>query len=167
MSSLESFDIRYSIQEDVSFMEQWLSTSKEREPFSFETNQETLQALNNWIGFAKYKASLTGIIDHRPCAVGTLFLMPYKKVSHHASFYLIVDPQLRRQGIGTSMVRNLLHLGKTRFRLESLHAEIYEPNGLISLLKKLNFQMFARQESFMQIEGHSHARVLMEHFFHE
>lgn len=161
----EGFDIRYSEASDLPFLENWFSDPKEREPFPFETDGETGDALKNWIGFAKYKASLTGTVAGAPCAVGTLFLMPYRKVAHHAGFYLVVDPDFRRRGIGASMVRNLMHLAKTRFRLEGLHAEIFEPNGLISVLARLGFETYARQENFVRIDGRRHPRRLMEVFF--
>ena len=64
----------------------------EREPFPFETDSETEEVLKNWIGFARFKAALTGTLSDAPCAMGTLLLMPYRKVAHHGSFYLIVDP---------------------------------------------------------------------------
>jgi putative acetyltransferase len=160
-----NFDIRYSVSEDLSFLQGWFANPVERNPFPFETDIETEEVLKNWIGFARYKAGLTGILGEVPCAIGTLLLMPYRKVAHHGSFYLIVDPQHRRKGIGTSMVRNLLHLAKTRFNLESISVEIYDPNPILPILEKNRFELFARQENFVKIEGKSHARILMEHFF--
>lgn len=158
------FDIRFSALEDLSSLNEWFSdpASCDDYPFGFNEREE---ALKNWIGFSKFKASLTGTIKNRPCAIGTLFLMPYRKVAHHCSFYLIVDPAERRKGIGTSMVRNLLHLAKNRFRLESVHAEIYEPSALLPILEKLNFGLFARQDNFVKLNGCSRARLLLEHFF--
>jgi putative acetyltransferase len=158
------FDIRFSSMDDLSSLRDWFSTPASCEPFPFGF-EEREEALKNWIGFSKFKASLTGVIQDKPCAIGTLFLMPYKKVAHHCSFYLIVDPALRGRAIGTSMVRNLLNLAKTRFRLESVHAEVYEPNPILSILKKLHFESFAYQENFVKIGGKPHARNLLEHFF--
>lgn len=162
----EDFDIRYSSLDDLSFLERCFSDLKEREPFPFESDHETQESLKNWIGFSRYFASLTGTLSEEPCAVGTLFLMPYRKVAHHASFFLIVDPKFRRRGIGTSMVRNLMHLSKTRFRLESLHVEFYEPNEPFrALLEVLNFKPFAVQDHFFKMGSTMRPRVLMEHFF--
>ena len=48
--------------------------------------------------FAAGAASLTATINHVPCGIGTLFLMPYKKVAHHCLFKLIVDPHWQRKG---------------------------------------------------------------------
>lgn len=159
-----SFDIRYTEMEDLPFLEKWFEDPKELEPFPFDEHLKK-DALKNWIGFSRFQASLTGTVDGVPCAVGTLFLMPYRKVAHHCSFYLIVDPKHRRKGFGYSMVKNLLHLAKMRFRLESVHVEVFEPNPLLSILKRLQFHSFARQEGFVELQGKMHARVLLEHFF--
>lgn len=161
MSDLSGFDIRFSELNDLPFLQNWLSTPESCDPFPFGFDERE-DALKNWIGFSKFKASLTGTLDGVPCAIGTLFLMPYKKVAHHCSFYLVVDPAHRRKGIGSAMVRNLLHLAKTRFRLESVHVEIYEPSLLLPILQKQGFEQFARQENF--VEGRR-ARILLEHFF--
>lgn len=164
MIPLPEFDIRYSTLEDLSFLEEWFKDPSACDDYPFN-NAEKEESLKNWMGFAKYKASLTGMINEVPCAIGTLFLMPYRKVAHHCSFYLIVDPAHRRKGIGTSMVRNLLHLAKTRFRLESVHVEIYEPSALLPILIKEGFEQFVRQENFVKTNGCGRARLLLEHFF--
>ncbi len=161
---LEEFDIRFSTLEDIDPLMSWFSLPGATDDFAFD-EEEMEPALKNWIGFAKYKASLTGLWKGEPCAIGTLFLMPYRKVAHHCSFYLIVDPQHRRKGIGSSMVRNLLHLAKTRFRLESVHIELFEPSPLLSIVQKQQFELFARQEDYVNMNGCSRARLLLEHFF--
>jgi putative acetyltransferase len=161
---IPDYDIRYSEINDLSHLERWFLDEASCDDFPFGFNERT-DALKNWIGFSRFKASLTGTIGEVPCAIGTLFLMPYKKVAHHCSFYLIVDPEHRRKGVGTSMVRNLLHLAKTRFCFESVHVEIYEPSKLLSILQKLQFERFARQENYVKIEGCGRPRLLLEHFF--
>ncbi len=166
MNSLD-FDIRFSEYDDMAYLSSWVSYPEGCDPFPFML-EEKEDALRNWIGFAKYKASLTGLFQGTPCAVGTLFLMPYLKVSHQCSFYLIVDPEHRRKGIGTAMVRNLLHLAKSRIRLESIQAEIFLPNPIEMVLEKLGFHPFARQEDFVRIDPEqSRARLLMECLLNE
>lgn len=164
MIPIPDYDIRFSEESDLKEMERWFSDIQACEGFPFGFEEKT-DALKNWIGFSRYRASLTGLIQDQPCAIGTLFLMPYKKVAHHCSFYLFVDPDHRRKGIGTSMVRNLLHLAKTRFRLESVHAEVFEPNPILSILQKNQFEVFARQENYVKIEECGRARILLEHYF--
>lgn len=166
MKPPEHFDIRFSEMGDLDAMTRWFSLPFACDPFPF-SEEEAPEALKNWIGFSRFKASLTGTLQGAPCAVGTLFLMPYRKVAHHCSFYLIVEPEARSQGVGRAMVRNLLHLAKSRFRLESVHCEVFEPATIRPLLESLGFSLFARQEKFVkQKDGTYHARLLMEHFFH-
>lgn len=159
------FDIRYSTLEDLAALQEWFADPREREPFPFETDSETEDSLKNWIGFSKVQSSLTGELGNTICAIGTLFLMPYRKVAHQCSFYIIVAPVARRRGIGSSMVKNLLHLAKTRFRLESVHVEMIEPSHLEPILKRQGFTVFAKQDDFMKVNHRSRSRILMEHFF--
>jgi putative acetyltransferase len=161
---IPDYDIRYSDLDDLAILKKWFEDPSVCDDFSFG-NEEKEEALKNWIGFSRFKASLTGMIKGKPCAVGTLFLMPYKKVSLHCSFQLFVAHEHRRKKIATSMVRNLLNLAKTRFKLESVHVEIYAPNPLIDLVKKLGFEEFAVQENYVKINGVGRPRVLLEHFF--
>lgn len=162
---LPGYDIRFTELDDLGYLSLWLSLPNACDDFPFNEHEKD-EALKNWIGYSKYHASLTGTVDNVPRAIGTLFLMPYRKVAHHASFYVIVDPEFRRKGIGTSIVRNLIHLAKTRFRLESLHVEIFPPSSLQGILERLGFQEFARQENFVKFDnGTTRPRVLLEHFF--
>ena len=156
-------DIRYSELEDLHSLKEWFAEPAAADPFPFGFAEKE-DALSNWIGFSKYQASLTAVIGGQPVAVGTLFLMPYRKVSHHASFYLIVAPAYRRQGIGTSMVRNLMHLAKSRFRLEVLHGELFEPSPLEALLERLSFTLFARQENYVHLDAGPRARRIYGRF---
>ena len=161
MIPIPGFDIRYSAPEDLAYLQEWFQAPSTCDDFPFNAIEKE-EALKNWIGFAKYHASLTGTIDDVPCAIGTLFLMPYRKVAHNCSFYLIVDPAHRRRGIGASMIQNLLNLAKTKFRLEVVHVEIYEPSPLLPLLIKLGFEQFVRQENFVKMNGQHRARLLLE-----
>ena len=163
MSLLPSFDIRYSELEDLAYLQEWFSepSSCDEYPFGFDERED---ALKNWVGFSRFKASLTGIVDNRPCGIATLFLMPYKKVMHQCSFYCMVDPQHRRKGVGLSLIRNILHLAKNRFRLEGVYAEVFQP---MPILEKLDFHLFARQENYIKIDGCFRPRLLLEHWFGE
>ncbi len=156
-------DIRYSEMEDLQYLKEWFSEPRASEafPFGFEERED---ALNNWIGFSKYKASLTATMGERPVAIGTLFLMPYRKVAHQASFYLMVAPADRKQGIGTSVIRNLMHLAKSRFSLEALYVELFEPSLLPTILERLSFELFARQENYVHFANQQRARRIYGRF---
>lgn len=156
---MDNFDIRYSEETDLPYLKEWFETpgSCSEFPFGEEVKNE---ALTNWMGFSRYRAGLTATIEGVPCGIGTLFLMPYRKVAHHCSFYLMVAPAHRRKGIGMALVRNLIHLSKQRFRLEAIHVEIFEPNYLEPILERLGFTRYARQENYVHEHGKQRARLI-------
>jgi ribosomal protein S18 acetylase RimI-like enzyme len=156
------YDLRYTYLTDTFYLKKWLSHPGMLHWFPMSEGKEVEDAVQCWMGFCRYSASLTATLNNAPCAIGTLFLMPYQKVSHHTLFKIIVDPEQRRKGIGTSLVRNLKHLAKNYFRLELIHTEVFEGNPLIPLLHKLDFTEFGRQEHYVK-EGSAYlARVLLE-----
>ncbi|MBU6383620.1 MAG: GNAT family N-acetyltransferase [Verrucomicrobia bacterium] len=159
---MPGYDIRFSTMEDLAYLQEWFEDPAACDDFPFSPKEKE-DALKNWIGFSKFHASLTATLDGVPCAIGTLFLMPYRKVAHHCSFFVIVDPKWRKKGIGASMIRNLLNLAKTRFKLEGVHVEVYESSPILSLLRKAGFQEIVRQENFVKINGVSRARTIWEH----
>lgn len=146
-------DIRYTEESDRPFLETWLRKPGELQWFPPSNEEELKKDLDLWIGFARFKASLTATIDDIPYGIATLYLMPYRKVAHHALFRVIVDPAKRRQGLGTSLIKNLLHLARNYFRLEALHIELYDGCPLIPLLEKMGFSLIATQKDGAKIEG--------------
>lgn len=164
MSDIEGYDLRYTLMTDGPYLRDWLAAPGMLHWFPMQEPKEVEDAVSCWIGYCKYNCSLTATIDSEPCGIGTLFLMPYQKVAHHALFKVIVDPKQQRKGIGTSLVKNLKHLAKTRFNLELIHIEVFEGNPLIHILRKLDFHEFARQEKYVKEEGRYFARVLLESY---
>lgn len=156
------FDLRYTYITDISKLRQWLKTPGMLHWFPMETEGELENAIQCWIGFCRWSSSLTATVDHTPVGIGTLFLMPYKKVAHQALFKMVVDPAWQRQGIGTALIRNLKHLAKNYFHLELLNIEIYEDNPIYQLLKNADFYEVLRQPHFVREEEGYRARVLME-----
>lgn len=158
----KNLDIRYTTIMDTPHLRDWLNSPGMLHWFPMSDEKDVEDATRVWIGFSRFNASLTATINHVPCGIGTLFLMPYRKVAHQCMFKLIVDPKFHRQGIGTSLVKNLKHLAKNYFHLEYMHIEVYEGNPLISLLKKSGFYELVRQEGFVKEHEQYLARVLME-----
>lgn len=155
-------DIRYTYVTDIMYLKQWLQVPGMLQFFPMTTEKEWEDAAQCWIGFCRWSCSLTATIGHVPCGIGTLFLMPYKKVAHHCLAKVIVDPKWQRQGIGSSLVRNLKHLAKNYFRLEMMDIEVFEGNPIIDLLRKEGFYEVFRQEKFVKEGGQYRARIFME-----
>ncbi len=158
------YDIRYSRLTDISYLKNWLIDPRIMQYFPFEYMQthEIDTFSKNWIGFSRFRASLTATYRKHPVGIATIFLMPYKKVAHLGLIYLIVDPIWQNKGIGSSLLKNIIHLAKTEFPLDSLHFELIETNPSIHILKKFGFQEVIRQEGYFKIHGQYHARVVME-----
>lgn len=161
---ISGLDIRYSYLSDAPPLRQWLNDPNVQRWFPVGEDREIEDAVQCWIGFSRYSSSLTATLDKGAtiCGIGTLFLMPYRKVAHHCLFKMVVDPQFQHQGIGTSLLKNLKHLAKSYFRLEAMHIEVFENNPFIYLLQKNGFHEFARQEKFVKDRGSYSARILYE-----
>lgn len=163
MSDIPNFDIRYTYVTDITYLRQWVWSEGMLQWFPMSTEKEVEDAIQCWIGFSRWSSSLTATINHVPCAIGTLFLMPYKKVAHHCLFKVIVDPKHQKKGIGSSMIKNLKHLAKNYFHLEMMNIEVFEGNPILELLKNLEFYEFARQDKYVKGEdGKYLSRILME-----
>jgi putative acetyltransferase len=162
MTHLPGFDIRYTYATDAPYLTSWLSEPGMLHWFPMSEGKEMEDAVACWIGFCRYSASITATIEDVPVGIGTLFLMPYRKVAHHCLFKLVVDPKYHRKGIATALLRNLMHLAKNYFHLELLHIEVFEGNPIIELLKKQGFKEFGRQTHFVKEEEHFLGRILLE-----
>lgn len=162
MTLPDDFDLRYTYVTDLPLLKEWLSIPEVAHFFPMESEREIEDAAQAWIGFSRYSCSLTGVIGNTPCAIGTLFLMPYRKLAHHCIIKLVVDPKWQRRGIGGSLIKNLKHLAKTQFRIEHLHIEVVEGNPIIRLLERYGFKEFARQEKFFKVGQDYFARILLE-----
>lgn len=160
--NLPGYDIRYTNLMDTTYLRDWLNSEGMLHWFPMSTEKEVEDAIRVWIGFSRFNSSITATLNSVPCGIGTLFLMPYRKVSHHCIFKIIVDPKFQKQGVGTSILKNLKHLAKNYFHLELMHIEFWEGNPIIHLLKGQNFKEFARQERYVKEGDRYFARVLME-----
>lgn len=158
----ETYDLRFSNTTDEAELKRWLSDPEMRLWYPPSSDADVDTFVRNWIGFSRYRSSLTAVYEDKVVGVATIFLMPYIKVAHLCMMYIAVDPEFQRKGIGTSLIRNIKHLAKTRFRLESMHCEVWEGAPIVGLLHKLDFKEVVRQESFVRFpEGHR-ARLIIE-----
>lgn len=146
-------DIRYTRPMDVAYLREWLAQGAVSKWFPMSSEEERDNAIATWMFFCRYQAGLTATINHVPCAMSILFLMPYKKISHHAAFKMCVDPKHWREGIGSALLKNTKHLAKTYFKLDAIHIEVFGDNPIIPLLEKFDFHAFAKQENYVKTGG--------------
>ncbi len=146
----EGLAIRYSYLVDENELIQWLEDPETLKWFPMSNREEIVVGAKNWIGFSRVNASLTATLNNIPVGIATLFLMPYRKTKHQALFFFFLDPKHRRQGIGTSLLKNILNLAEKYFKLEGVFAEIFDDAPIIPLLKNFDFKDFALQPFFVK-----------------
>lgn len=154
--------IRYSTLDDGPYLKEWLMEPGILKGFPMIDEPEVDDSVKHWIGFSKYKCSLTAEIDGKPCGIATLCLMPYKKLAHQCLLSIIVGKGFRNKKIGSLLLNNLLHLAKKYFHLEVLYLEVYEGNPAISLYKRFGFREIGFQKHFMKENGEYIGKVIME-----
>lgn len=160
-----SLQIRYTDLSDAKYLKEWLSEPEVGRWFPMDDQVEIDDAVNRWIGFSRYKCSLTAVKDGVPCGLTTLYLQPYRKLAHQCEFGIIVGESYRGHGIGTELLKNLMHLAKDQFRIELLHLQVYSENPAIHLYSRMGFTEFGRQMSWIkERDGTYTGRVFMERF---
>ena len=149
-------------------LQSWLSEPGVLRNFAMGDPPEINDSVARWVAFSRYRCSLTG--DWKdpatgavtPCAIGTLWLCPYRKLAHQCQFGMIVSKEFRRKGVGSAILNQLCHLAKEYFNIELIHLEMYEGNPAEALYKKFGFREFGRQAGFLKDHGEYYGRVLME-----
>ena len=156
------YTIRYTDERDEPFLRSCLLNQEIMKGFSFSDEPEAEEMIKIWMAYSRYKCGLTALFDQKPIGFGTLFLMPYVKLIHHCMAYVVVDPIYHKQGVGTSLVKNLEHLAFKYFRLERLQYEIFGQNPLISILKKQGYSQLFVQEKYIKQEDSYYPRTILE-----
>lgn len=156
------YDIRYSELSDGEELKRWLKDPDTLLWYPPDTPSDCENFVRNWIGFSKFKSSLTAIYQGKPIGIATIYLMPYIKVAHICMLYFIVDPEYRKRGVATSLLKNIKHLAKQRFRLESMHCELFGGAPAASVLEKSGFEAIIRQENFVDFPDGPRERVIFE-----
>lgn len=155
-------EIRYSTLEDGPNLKEWLEEPGILRGFPMADPLEVEDSVKHWIGFSKYKSSLTATIDGKPVGIATLCLMPYRKLIHQCLVSIIVSKEARGKGVGTLLMNNLIHLAKDYFGIEVLYLEVYEGNRALSLYKRFGFREIGFQKHFMKEDGEYIGKIIME-----
>jgi RimJ/RimL family protein N-acetyltransferase len=143
-------DIRYTEPEDAPHLRQWLLDPEVSRWFPMVDEMEIDDAVNRWIGFCRYRCSLTAVKDGLPVGLITLYLQPYKKLAHQCEFGIIVSPDHRGQKVGSEMLTNAIHLAKVKFKIELLHLQVYQGNPALRLYSRFGFKEFGRQTQWIK-----------------
>lgn len=168
-NKIPGFNIRYTEPTDVKYLKNWLMDPSIGRWFPMADEVEVDDAAGRWVGFYRYKCSLTAVIDDEPVGLATLYLQPYKKIAHQCEFGIIVGDKHRGKGVGSSLLKNLIHLAKETFKIELLHLQVYEGNPATRLYKRFGFEEFGIQTKWIKEKDKDGnpfyvGRVFMEKF---
>jgi RimJ/RimL family protein N-acetyltransferase len=162
LPSIRGLELRYTVLEDADYLKEWLQEPGILRGFPMQDPPEVDDSVKHWIGFSKYKSSLTATLDGKPVGIATLCLMPYRKLAHQCLLSIIVSQEVRGKGVGTLLMNNLMHLAKAYFGIEVLYLEVYEGNRAISLYHRFGFREVGFQKHFMKEDGEYVGKVVME-----
>jgi len=155
--------VRYTEFTDGPFLKEWLSEDGILRWFPMADDIEIDDAVHRWVGFSRYKCSLTAEKGGIPVGICTLYLQPYRKLAHQCEFGIIVSPKCRGQGVGSELLNSLIHLAKETFKIELLHLQVYQDNPAIRLYERFGFKEFGRQDRWIKEEdGEFVGRIFME-----
>ncbi|GAB4234219.1 MAG: hypothetical protein Tsb0021_13480 [Chlamydiales bacterium] len=165
----EGLEVRLTEEEDGKYLKEWLSHPSVNRWFPMCTDEENTDAVARWIIFHRYKCSLTAVMHGVPCGITTLYLQPYRKLTHQCEFGIIVSHQFRNNRVGSVLLECLMKLARENFNIEVLHLQVYAENPAIRLYKRFGFREFGRQTHFIKEgdskKGNSYVgRILMEKF---
>ncbi len=155
--------IRYTDLSDAKYLREWLHEPDVFRWFPMADEIEIDDAVARWVGFSRYRCSLTAVKDGIPCGIATLYLQPYRRLAHQCEFGIIVGGNNRNLGIGTLLINALTHLAKENFKIELLHLQVYADNPAKRLYSRLGFKEFGHQEKWIkESDGSYVARTFME-----
>lgn len=162
-NSIEGLEIRYTEAGDAKYLKEWLMDPSIGRWFPMADEVEVDDAVVRWIGFHRYKCSLTAVLNGVPCGLITLYLQPYRKLAHQCEFGIIVGSQYRNMGVGTQLIKNAAHLAKEVFRIELLHLQVYADNPAKNLYERCGFVEFGHQAQWIkESSGEYVGRTFME-----
>ena len=154
-------DIRYSRGLDELCLTQWAKHPKLQPFLACRGDEEIKNFCRTWIFFAQKQAGLSVVIKDTNVGMGVLILMPYQKVMHHAMLQIMVDPDQARQGVGSTLLKNILHLAKDYLKLEMVFMELIGPTPHLSFFLKRGFKVYAEQKGYVQ--GSHPDKILLEY----
>lgn len=165
--NIPGLEIRYTELGDGKYLKDWLMEPGVLRWFPMYDEIEIDDAVNRWVGFYRYKCSLTAVLNGVPTGMATLYLQPYKKLAHQCEFGIIVGNDNRNLGIGTHLIHSVIHLAKQRFGIELLHLTVYAENPAKNLYERFGFIEFGRQNHWIKEDDRYVGRIFMEKYLKE
>jgi RimJ/RimL family protein N-acetyltransferase len=155
-------DIRLAELGDSPVLLEWLNDAEVLKGFPMIDLREIEDAVRVWMSYTHLQSGLTATLDGLPVGLANLYIQPYEKLKHQCLLSIIVDPNLRGKGVGTTLLSALIKLAKERFNIETLHLEVYEGNPAISLYRRMGFKEYGRHPRSLKYDGQYTDKILMQ-----
>jgi putative acetyltransferase len=157
--------IRFTEISDGKYLKEWLDDDGVNRWFPMHDAPEIEDAVQRWVGFSRYRCSLTAVVDGVPKGIATLYLQPYRKLAHQCEFGVIVAPDSRGKGIGNFLLEQLEKLAKDTFKIELIHLQVYQDNPAKRLYERRGYKAFGEQSKWIkEINGTYTGRTFMEKY---
>jgi RimJ/RimL family protein N-acetyltransferase len=158
-----SISVRFTEISDGKQLKEWLHEPGVLRWFPMYDEVEIDDAVQRWVGFSRYRCSLTAVKDGKPVGIATLYLQPYRKLAHQCEFGIIVAAEVRNQGVGSFLIQELEVLAKSTFKIELIHLQVYESNPAKRLYARLGYKEFGNQSHWIkEVDGSFVGRTFME-----
>ncbi len=159
---IEGLNIRLSVEADLDHWKRWAADPKVSRWFPFSCEDDEIdRTARHVFSFLPYNALLTAECDGQPCGIAGLVLPEYRKISHQASFSIIVAEPYRNQGVGSLLIQSLLARAKASFGIRLIFISVFEGNPARSLYKRMGFVDVGFQPCFSYVDGKFLGRHLM------
>ncbi len=156
-------NIRVMCDADLFYLKKWLMDPVVLGWFPMSNLNEVEDALKVWQTYARQGSAFTAEVNGVPCGVVNLYVQPYEKLKYQSLFAIVVSEDYRGRGVGTRLLKYIMHKAKHTFGIELLHLEVYEGNPAYNLYYRLGFRQYGKHEKFLkEADGSYHSKILMQ-----
>ncbi|NGX31759.1 MAG: Amino-acid acetyltransferase [Chlamydiae bacterium] len=151
---------RFATEDDVKDVFKWLKDPKISPFLQVELEKEIEDLARMMCEYGNKKTSI--VLEDEGVLVGiaTLQLLPFIKIHHHCTLFLLIDPKKRQQGYGKTLLQEIEKIADT-LKLERIELELYE-NPYQKWFEKHGFKPYLRQEDYLIVGGQKRARILLK-----
>lgn len=153
---------RLTSAEDAAPLLRWLSDPQILQWFPMFDAREIEDAVRIWVGYSRIESGITAEWNGESVGMANLYIQPYKKLAHTCLFSIIVKNEMRGKGIGSALLEQLMQHAKAKFKIETLHLEVYEGNPAKRLYERAGFEEFGCQTRFIKQNGKYMAKIFMQ-----
>ncbi len=148
---------------DIFYLKKWLLDPVVIGWFPMSNQMEVEDALKVWQMYARQGSVYTAEVNGMPAGVANLYIQPYEKLKYQSLFAIVVAEEHRGKGVGTRLLKHLMHEAKHKFGIKNLHLEVYEGNPAYNLYYRLGFRQYAKHEKFLkEADGSYHSKLMMQ-----